>query len=94
MKLSPSQKRIMLVLCNAAESGELEHSSTGVFLRNREKHGYTPIRETTTGAALVRKGVAVRLSSGAFSATDEGYWLGDGLRSEDYLGKIPARRSH
>lgn len=100
--LTPSQRRIMLVLCEAADAvfetsrgtSALEHKSTAVRLRNRPaKSSDAPIRESTTGAALVRKGLAVRLRSGAFSATAEGYWLGDALRVEDRLGRVPPRRS-
>lgn len=83
-RLTPEQKRIMLVLCNAAESDR------AVRLVVDERAG---IRETTTGTALVRAGLARRLPDGRFEATTEGYWLGDGLRIADRLGKIPGRRS-
>ena len=81
--LSPDQRRIMLVLCNAAEddrSVQLVHTT-----------GPNPIRETTTGAALIRKGLALRFGD-LFQATSEGFWLGDGLRILDRQGKIQARR--
>lgn len=81
--LTPEQKRILIVLCDAAERGRAAR------LVVNEKAG---IRETTTGAALARAGLARRLAGGWFEATDEGYWLGDGLRIEDRLGKIPARK--
>ena len=95
MRLTPEQKRIMIVLCDAAENmeGKLEDITTGVKLQWLEKAGHSPIRETTTGAALVRKGLAVRLYNGEFSATCEGYWLGDSLRAADRRGEVPARRS-
>ncbi len=93
-KLTPDQKRIMLVLCDASEvwgSGLLRRKPrAGVKLVCTQ--GPRPIRETTTAAALVRKGLAEKLPGGRYGATSEGYWLGDALRIEDRLGKIPARR--
>ncbi len=85
--LTPDQKRIMLVLCNAAESNRAARLVT-------QSNSYTnPIRETTTGDALVRKGLAFRMGrKGVFAPTMEGFWLGDALRAEDRMGKIPARR--
>lgn len=79
-QLTPDQKRILLVLVEAAE-------------HNRAVRLVTKgsIRETTTGAALVRKGLAKRLPDGRFEATTEGYWLGDALRIEDRQGRIPPR---
>ena len=85
--MTPEQKRILLVLCDAAEHGR------AVRLVCEANGVPNPIRETTTGAALVRKGLAERLADGRFEATVEGYWEGDALRIEDRLGKIPARKS-
>jgi len=92
MKLTPDQKRILLVLCDAAErvKGPSVGPRNGVRLVTTQ--GTKPIRETTTGAALVRKGLAIRLENGHFNATIEGFWLGDTLRIEDRLGGIPPRR--
>lgn len=87
MRLTPEQKRIMLLLCDAAERGK---SAKLVCTTGAGKA--QPIRETTTGAALVRKGLAARHENGRFEATDAGFWLGDELRIEDRLGKIPPRR--
>lgn len=71
--LTPEQRAIMLRLCNAAEHGRAIKlvTETGVT---------KPKRETSTGCALVRKGLARRLADGRFEATDEGFWLGDALR--------------
>jgi hypothetical protein len=79
--LTPDQRRIMLVLCNADERGH------AVRLVCEGK-----VRETTTGMALVRKGLATRQRNGRFEPTLEGAWLGDALRIEDRLGRIPPRR--
>lgn len=86
MTLTPEQKRILLVLCNADE----RHPGKPVRLVTTQ--GPRPIRETSTGAALVRKGLAVRTPSGRFSVTLDGFWMGDALRIEDRQGKVPARR--
>lgn len=69
--LTPDQRTILLRLCNAAELG-----------RSVKLIASRTIRETSTGAALVRKGLARRLRCGRFEATDAGFWLGDGLRLE------------
>lgn len=84
-RLTLDQKRILLVLCDAAERN--------LSVKLVVTHGNKPIRETGTGTALVRKGLAERLPNGSFRATLEGYWEGDALRLEDRLGKIPARRT-
>ncbi|MEE8536909.1 MAG: hypothetical protein V3S71_02805 [Acidobacteriota bacterium] len=52
MSLTPGQKRVMLKLCNAAETG-----CKAVYL-TYETGMNNPIRETATGCALVRKGLA------------------------------------
>lgn len=80
----------MLVLCDAAEGREHPEQFP---VRLVVTEGPRPIRETTTAAALVRKGLAERDYAGRFYATPEGYWLGDGLRILDRLGRIPARRT-
>ncbi len=90
-RLTPDQKRILLVMCNAAEHGKVARLVTQ---SNAHKN---PIRETTTAAALVRKGLArmsMNLIGGAYSfePTLDGFWLGDTLRIEDRQGRIPARR--
>jgi hypothetical protein len=86
-RLTPDQKRIMLVLCDAAES----HRS--VRLVTQSNAGAQPIRETTTAAALERKGLARKVAGKfRYEATTEGFWLGDTLRIEDRQGRIPARR--
>ena len=71
--LTREQRAIMLRLCNAAEHGRPIKlvTETGVS---------KPKRETSTGCALVRKGLARRLPDGRFEATDEGFWMGDALR--------------
>ena len=71
--LTREQRAIMLRLCNAAEGGRAIKliTETGVT---------RPRRETSTGCALVRKGLAKRLPDGRFEATDEGFWMGDALR--------------
>lgn len=84
-RLTEYQKRILLVLCNAAER---KIYGQPVRLICDEARG---IRETTSGTALVRKGLARRCNDGRFEVTTEGYWMGDALRIEDRLGKIPAR---
>jgi hypothetical protein len=86
--LTLDQQRILLVLCDAADD---RFASNYVGLVCTQ--GHQPIRETSTGMALVRKGLAERGATGRFTATAEGYWLGDGLRVLDRLGKIPARRT-
>ena len=92
MKLTPDQKRILLVLCNAAERDTV--GGDRVRLVCQSNAGANPIRETTTGAALVRKGLATRNNyDSTFSVTTEGFWMGDALRIEDRLGKIPSRRT-
>jgi len=95
IKLTPEQKRILLVLCDKAD--QFKDGTHGLAVKMRVKMDATPqIRETTTADALVRKGLAKevgRRSRGRwYIATDAGYELGDGLRIEDRLGKIPARR--
>lgn len=77
--MTRSQEIILLRLCNAAERGKAVRliCETGVD---------KPRRETATGCALVRKGLARRLRDGRFEATDEGYWLGDALRIKVRLG--------
>lgn len=93
--LTPDQKRILLVLCEAADRckpGAGLKPINGVRLVTNQAEA-NPIRETTTGCALVRKGLAVRLSTGTFQATLEGFWLGDTLRAADRRGEIPARRT-
>lgn len=82
-KLTPYQKRILLVLCDAAEP-----ASAGGYARLICK-GKT--RETTAGMALVRRGLARRVFGKVYVATHEGYHLGDALRIEDRLGRIPPR---
>ena len=83
-KLTADQKRILLILCNAAEANK-----TVKFVVDPKRK----IRETTTAAALVKKGLAVKLKDGRYKATDEGYWLGDTLRIQDRQGKVPARKT-
>jgi hypothetical protein len=83
VKLTPYQKRIALLLANAAE-----HDRSVRLVCTK---GPNPIRETTCGMALVRKGLAERLPDGTFEATLELYWLGDTLRIEDRMGRIPPR---
>ena len=83
IKLTPDQKRIALVLATA----------NGGRVTLRVTQGANPIRETTTAAALVRKGLAEKVSGKVYRATLEGIWLFDGLAIENRLGKIPARRS-
>lgn len=90
--LTPDQKRIALVLADAAERAKGPGLRPGNGVRLVCTQGPQPIRETSTGAALVRKGLALRLSNGNFVATTEGVWIGDALRVEDRLGRIPARR--
>lgn len=93
MTLTPDQKRILLILCDASERAQ---GPAMVPVKLRCTQGPRPIRETTTAAALVRKGLATRLEHGPrkghFQTTLEGFWMGDALRIEDRLGKIPARR--
>lgn len=81
-KLTPYQKRILLVLCDAAEKG----GPGTVRLVCKDK-----TRETTAGMALVRRGLARQVFGKVYVVTDEGYHLGDALRIEDRLGKIPLR---
>lgn len=73
MKLTRDQRAILLRLCNAAEKAQAVKLITETGVAN-------PKRETSTGCALVRKGLARRLPDGRFEATDEGFWMGDGLR--------------
>ena len=82
--LTPDQKRIMLILCNAAERDR----SVQLIVTQ----GPNPIRETSTAAALIRKGLALKCGD-LYQATAEGFWLGDGLRILDRQGKIPARKA-
>ena len=92
--LTPKQRTILLLLCDAGEAGELGTSDTAVRLRvTQGTAGYQEpaIRETTTGTALVRRGLATRLPDGRFSATLDGYWCGDGLRILRRQGKIRPR---
>ena len=74
--LTKAQQAVMLRLCNAAERPVCK----AVRLICEPNTQSNPIRETTTGCALVRKGLARRLRDGRFEATDEGYWMGDALR--------------
>ena len=83
--LTGDQKRIMLILCNASE--------TDRSVRLVCTQGPNPIRETSTGTALIRKGLASKRTDGTFQATLAGFWMGDRLRILNRLGKIPARRS-
>ena len=80
MRLTEDQKEIMLRLCDAAET------SHSVMLMATNK-----IRETSTGCALVRKGLAIRNPDGRFEATDEGWWLGDSLRIEKRIKESEIR---
>lgn len=73
-ELTPAQREILLRLCNAAEMHK------AVRLVTWPNSVRNPKRETSTGCALVRKGLARRLRDGRFEATDEGYWMGDALR--------------
>jgi len=86
--LTPDQKRIMLILADAAED-----DNGNPWVRLVTTQGINPIRETTTGDALVRKGLARKSNkTGRYRATTDGFWIGDALRIEDRQGKIPARR--
>ena len=69
--LTPAQRKIMIRLCDASRPIKL---FVGVL-----KGGWK-IRETTTGTALVRKGLATRDRTGRFEATTEGHGLGDHCR--------------
>ena len=82
--LTPEQARILLVACDADERGRI--------VRLVHTTGPRPIRETTTAAALVRKGLLTIEADRIPVPTVEGLWQGDTLRILDRLGKIPARR--
>ena len=81
VRLTEDQKSILLRLCDAAE-----HGSGVVRLVATNK-----IRETSTGCALVRKGLAIRNPDGRFEASDEGWWLGDSLRIENRIKESEIR---
>ncbi len=94
MRLTPDQKRILLVLCNQ-EDHNIEEGGVGgqsVKLVHQANGVANPIRENNVAMALVRKELVESVRPGRFRVTAEGYWLGDGLRIEDRLGKIPDRR--
>ncbi len=74
--LTKDQQAVMLRLCVAADRPDCK----AVRLVTEPNGTYKPKRETATGCALVRKGLARRLQDGRFVATDEGYWMGDALR--------------
>lgn len=89
------QRRIMLVLCDAAEKSDGDYITwtRAHSVRLRVDGSVTPcIRETTAGRALVRKGLATQFPDGKFAVTTEGYWLGDGLRILDRMGMIGERQ--
>ena len=72
-RLTDDQKTILLRLADAAENGR--PGWVRLVCAGR-------VRETTTGCALVRHGLAERRTDGAFRATLDGYWMGDTLRAE------------
>ena len=78
-RLTPEQKTILLRLCDAAESAR-PLAACVVRLEATNKN-----RETSTGCALVRKGLATRNRAGLFAASLDGFWLGDTLRTERRL---------
>lgn len=82
-ELTKDQRAILLRLCDAAER---PYRSPAIRLVTEPNTVSKPKRETSTGCALVRKGLARRLRDGRFEATDDGFWMGDALR-------IDARRS-
>jgi hypothetical protein len=86
--LTPEQRTIMLILCRADD----RHPDCEGRVKLVCTTGPIVIRETATGTALVRKGLAVRNLDGTFTATAEGYWLGDALRIEQRLGRIEPRK--
>ncbi len=75
-RLTPDQKRILLVLCEAAEHG----NPTRLVSQRHSKH----IREDRVGAALVHKGLARKLPCKRFEPTLEGFWRGAALRIESH----------
>jgi len=84
LNLTPDQKRIALVLIDAYPmSVRLVHQDN--------LHRY-PIRERTTGAALVRKGMVTLSPRGVARATSGLLELADILRADDAAGRIPPRR--
>jgi hypothetical protein len=85
VRLTPDQKRILIVLSDALVPIGF------VKLRCTQAPQY-PIREPTTGCALVRKGLAVRRRDGRFLITEAGLERVRPLYAEDELGKIPRRR--
>jgi hypothetical protein len=87
--LTPEQRTIMLALCRADD----RHPDCEGRVRLVCTTGPIVIRETATGTALVRKGLAIRNLDGTFTATAEGYWLGDALRIEQRLGRIQPRKT-
>lgn len=83
--LTPAQKVILLRLCEAYEGAGSAFVKLAASAR---------VRETSTGCALVRKGLAKRLNSGHFAITDDGYWLGDTFRAEARRRASVARAAH
>jgi hypothetical protein len=96
--VTPEQRRILLVLCYARSCADAAASPRSRAVRlvcepnDRGPGSHQPIRETTTGAALARKGLARRLYDDRFMATTAGFEYFDTLKFEDRLGRIPARR--
>lgn len=81
--LTPEQKEILLRLCDQAER-EMRGLLTGAaqITRYVALTWSNKVRETITGSALVRKGLALQhpRQPRRFACTTEGYWLGDSLR--------------
>ena len=84
--LTSEQKEVLLRLCDQAER-EMRGFSQGLtgaaqITRYVALTWSNKVRETITGAALVRKGLAIQhpRQSRRFACTTEGYWLGDSLR--------------
>lgn len=101
VKLTGDQKRIMLVIGAAHEAYSRkflarEPTQEGIKLVSEGNSVNRPIRETTTAAALARKGLVMsfgRKGRERWTPTLEGSWLLDALKIEDRQGKIPARRT-
>ncbi len=86
IRLTPDQKRLMIILCNAAETGD------SVRLINQGTQFRDARREKTIANSLIRKGFVVSLGNDRFEVTSEGFWEGDGLRILDRQGRVPPRK--
>lgn len=96
--LTPEQKAILLRLCDQAER-EMRGLSQGLthaaqVTRYVALTWSNKVRETITGSALVRKGLALQhpRQPRRFACTTEGYWLGDSLRVSKRQQDLDAAR--